>query len=214
MSEAHSRRELRRRLPRLVLGLLICGLGLSLMIAGDLGLGPWDVLHQGLSQRTGVPIGMVTILVGGLVMLLWLPLRERPGLGTVLNVLVIGVVIDVTLLWLRTPDSLALRAVMMASGPVLFGIGSGFYIGAGLGPGPRDGVMTGLARRGLPIAGVRTGLEISVLLLGWLLGGGVGVGTLVFAFGVGPVVHWSLPRLRVTDTPLPAAAVDGELSGR
>lgn len=126
MSEAHSRRELRRRLPRLVLGLLICGLGLSLMIAGDLGLGPWDVLHQGLSQRTGVPIGMVTILVGGLVMLLWLPLRERPGLGTVLNVLVIGVVIDVTLLWLRTPDSLALRAVMMASGPVLFGIGSGF----------------------------------------------------------------------------------------
>jgi uncharacterized membrane protein YczE len=148
MRENHTTAELRRRLPRLLLGLVLCGLGIALMVAGDLGLGPWDVLHQGISQRTGIPIGMVSIGVGALVMLLWLPLRERPGLGTVCNVVLIGVVIDVTLLWLHTPESMLLRGVMMLSGPVFFGIGSGFYIGAGLGPGPRDGVMTGLARRG------------------------------------------------------------------
>jgi uncharacterized membrane protein YczE len=201
MRENHTTAELRRRLPRLLLGLVLCGLGIALMVAGDLGLGPWDVLHQGISQRTGIPIGMVSIGVGALVMLLWLPLRERPGLGTVCNVVLIGVVIDVTLLWLHTPESMLLRGVMMLSGPVFFGIGSGFYIGAGLGPGPRDGVMTGLARRGLPVGVVRTAIELSVLGFGWLLGGTAGAGTLVFAFGVGPVVHWALPRLATAELP-------------
>jgi uncharacterized membrane protein YczE len=201
MRANHSWSELRHRLPRLLVGLVLCGVGIALMVAGDLGLGPWDVLHQGLSTRTGIPIGTVVILVGVVVLAAWLPLRERPGLGTVLNVVVVGVVIDLTLLWLTTPSSVALRAAMMVSGPVLFGLGSGFYIGAGLGPGPRDGIMTGLARRGWPVGAVRAGLELSVLVLGWLLGGTVGLGTIWFAVAIGPVVHVVLPRLAVTDAP-------------
>ena len=206
MTPNHSRTELRRRLPRLLLGLVLCGLGIASMVAGDLGLGPWDVLHQGVSLLTGIPIGTVNILVGLVVLAAWLPLRERPGLGTVLNVLVIGVVIDLTLLVLVTPDSLALRTAMMLAGPLLFGIGSGFYIGAGLGPGPRDGLMTGLARRtGWQVGSVRAGLELSVLLAGWVLGGTVGVGTVVFALGIGPVVQLSLRRWALVDAPMPVA---------
>jgi uncharacterized membrane protein YczE len=216
MRHRHTAAELRRRLPRLLLGLVLCGVGIALMVEGDLGLGPWDVLHQGIAERTGIPIGVATIAVGAAVMVLWLPLRERPGLGTVLNVLLIGVVLDLSLLALETPDHLALRAAMMLSGPVLFGLGTGLYIGAGLGPGPRDGVMTGLARRGLPIGGARTGIEVSVLAIGWLLGGTAGAGTLVFAFGVGPVVHWALPRLTIADLPPAEEALleDGGLTGR
>ena len=202
----HARAEVRRRLPRLLLGLVLCGLGIAVMVAADLGLGPWDVLHQGLSNLTRIPIGTVGILVGLVVLAAWLPLRERPGLGTVLNVLVIGIVIDVTLLFLDTPSQAWLRWVLMASGPVLFGVGSGFYIGAGLGSGPRDGIMTGLARRGLPVGVVRAGLELTVLAAGWLLGGTVGVGTVVFALTIGPIVHLALPRLSMPqgpDTPPP-----------
>jgi uncharacterized membrane protein YczE len=200
MTPNHSRDQLERRLPRLLLGLVLCGLGIASMVAADLGLGPWDVLHQGLSLRTGIPIGTVNILVGLVVLTVWLPLRERPGLGTLLNVIVIGVVIDLTLLVLPTPDGLLLRAAMMAAGPLLFGIGSGFYIGAGLGPGPRDGLMTGLARlRGWPVGAVRAGLEITVLVGGWLLGGSVGAGTVVFALGIGPVVQVSLRRWGLVD---------------
>jgi uncharacterized membrane protein YczE len=212
----HTATELRRRLPRLLLGLLLCGFGIALMVEGDLGLGPWDVLHQGIATLVGIPIGTVTIAVGALVMLLWLPLRERPGLGTVLNVLLIGIVLDLTLLWLETPESIVLRAMMMLSGPVVFAVGTGFYIGAGLGPGPRDGVMTGLARRGWPIAGVRTAIELTALAGGWALGGTVGVGTVVFAFGVGPVVHWTLPRLTVAEVPAAEEALvdDGLVTGR
>lgn len=206
----HTRAELRRRVPRLVFGLVLCGVGIASMVAGDLGLGPWDVLHQGISELTGVPIGTVSIGVGALVMLLWLPLRERPGLGTATNVVLIGVVIDLTLLWLETPESLALRVLMMVAGPVLFGIGSGFYIGAGLGPGTRDGVMTGLAARGMPVAGARTVIELSALGAGWVLGGTAGLGTLVFAFGVGPVVHWTLPRFATTVRPVEVTLLEGE----
>jgi len=195
----HRPQELRRRLPRLLLGLALCGIGIASMVAADLGLGPWDVLHQGLSRLTGIPIGMVGILVGVVVLGLWWPLRERPGIGTVLNVVVIGVVIDVVLLVLTTPASLWVRTAMMLLGPVLFAVGSGCYIGAGLGPGPRDGVMTGLARRGLPVGAARALIELSVLLGGWLLGGTVGAGTLVFAFGIGPMVHVVLPRLSLAD---------------
>jgi uncharacterized membrane protein YczE len=216
MRSHHTAVELRRRLPRLLLGLVLCGFGIALMVAGDLGLGPWDVLHQGLSNRTGLPIGTVTIVVGALVMLLWLPLRERPGLGTVLNVLLIGIVLDLTLLVLDTPERLVLRAAMMLTGPLIFGIGTALYIGAGLGPGPRDGVMTGFARRGLPIAAVCTAIELTALGGGWLLGGTAGFGTIVFAFGVGPVVHWTLPRLTVAELPPEAEALvdDGLVTGR
>jgi uncharacterized membrane protein YczE len=202
MSPNHSRSELAHRLPRLLLGLVLCGLGIASMVAADLGLGPWDVLHQGISRRTSIPIGTVNILVGMVVLCGWLPLRERPGAGTVLNVIVIGVVIDLTLLVLPTPDSLALRGVMMLAGPVLFGVGSGFYIGAGLGPGPRDGLMTGISRRsGWPVGPVRAGLEVSVLIAGWLLGGTAGIGTVVFALGIGPMVQLSLHRWAVPDAP-------------
>lgn len=189
--------DLRVRLPRLLVGLVLCGFGIAGMVQSNLGLGPWDVLHQGLSERSGIPIGTVGILVGFVVLGIWIPLRERLGLGTVLNVILIGVVIDVTLLFLPEPDTLLVRSLFVASGPVLFGVGSGFYIGAGLGAGPRDGVMTALARRGLPVGAVRAAIEISVLVLGWLLGGTVGVGTVLFATTIGPLVHVLLPRLAV-----------------
>lgn len=184
-----------QRVRRLLLGLVLCGLGIATMVAADLGLGPWDVLHQGLSRLTGIPIGTVGIIVGVLVLAGWLPLRERLGLGTIANVVVIGVTIDLTLLVLATPDSLLLRIVLLCLGPVLFAIGSGYYIGAGLGPGPRDGLMTGLARRGLPVGGVRTAIELSALGIGMVLGGTAGFGTVLFAVTIGPMVHVMLPRL-------------------
>ena len=202
--------EVRRRLPRLLFGLVLCGLGIASMVAAELGLGPWDVLHQGISRLTGIPIGTVGILVGIVVLLGWLPLRERMGLGTILNVIVIGIVIDVTLLWLDTPGALWGRITLLAVGPPLFAIGSGFYIGAGLGPGPRDGLMTGLAKRGMPVGAVRTGIELTVLALGWVLGGTVGVGTLYFALGIGPMVHWALPPLTIPD----AVPSDASVSAR
>jgi uncharacterized membrane protein YczE len=195
---APRRRNLARRLPRLLFGLVLCGWGIAAMVAADLGLGPWDVLHQGIARLTGVPIGTVSVAVGALVLLAWVPLRERPGIGTVCNVVVIGVVIDATLLVLDTPDPLAARVALLAAGPVLFGVGSGFYLGVGLGPGPRDGLMTGLARRGWSVRIARTGIEVGALGLGWLLGGTAGAGTILFAVTIGPIVQWSLHHLAVT----------------
>lgn len=189
------RHELRRRLPRLLLGLVICGSGLAFQIQGNLGLGPWEVLHQGISDRTGIPIGTVSILVGIVVLLGWIPLRERPGIGTLCNIVVIGATTDLWLTFLPEPDVLWLQVVFMAMGPIGFGIGSGFYIGAGLGPGPRDGLMTGIAARGHSVRVVRTGIELGALALGWVLGGTVGLGTVVFALAIGPIVHVTLPWL-------------------
>ncbi|HEY3141267.1 MAG TPA: hypothetical protein VGJ86_09060 [Acidimicrobiales bacterium] len=205
--------EPRVRLPRLILGLVLCGVGIAFSVIGDLGLAPWSVLDQGISEHTGIPIGTVSILVGAVVLCLWLPLREKPGLGTILNILIIGVTIDAVLLFIDTPDSMVLRAAYMVAGVFLFGPGSGFYIGAGLGPGPRDGLMTGLARRGVgSIRVVRTGLEITVLIAGWLLGGGVGIGTVLFAFTIGPNVQFFLSRLAVDQPvevePSPGLAAD------
>jgi uncharacterized membrane protein YczE len=190
------RSELRRRLPQLLVGLLFYGWGLALMVASGRGLGPWDVFHQGVSFHTPIPIGTVGIITGLVVLLLWIPLRERFGLGTALNVVLIGVVIDVTLIWLDTPEPPVLQWVYVVGGVVVVGLATSFYIGAGLGPGPRDGLMTGLARRGWPIGLVRTGIEVAVLSLGWLLGGTIGIGTLLFAFGIGPIVQITLPRFR------------------
>lgn len=165
-----------------------------MLVLSDLGLAPWGVFHQGISVRTGIPIGTVGIITGLLVLLAWIPLRERFGIGTVSNVITVGLVIDVTL-WLA-PDEVTvtwLRWVLLIGGISFVALGSGFYIGAGLGPGPRDGVMTGLARRGVPIGLARGLIEITVLIIGWVLGGTVGIGTVVFAFGVGPLVGWLLP---------------------
>lgn len=194
--------EPRVRVSRLVAGLVLCGLGIAFMVAADLGLAPWSVLDQGISDRTGIPIGTVSIIVGALVLTAWLPLRERPGLGTVLNVLLIGATIDAALLVLDTPDGLPARLAYLAIGVFLWGPGSGLYIGAGLGPGPRDGLMTGLAARGVgSIRLVRTGIEIAALAGGWLLGGSVGLGTLAFALAIGPLVQAFLPRLTVDARP-------------
>jgi len=188
--------EPRERVPRLVAGLVLCGLGIAFMVAADLGLAPWSVLDQGISEHTGIPIGTVSIIVGALVLAAWIPLRERPGLGTVLNVLLIGTTIDLALLVLDTPASLAGRLGYLAMGVFLWGPGTGLYIGAGLGPGPRDGLMTGLAARGVgSIRLVRTGIELTALAVGMALGGSVGLGTLAFAFTIGPNVQLFLPRL-------------------
>lgn len=192
-----ARAELARRLPRLGAGLTFCGLGLASMVRADLGLGPWEVLHQGLAQRVGLPIGTVGILVGFVVLLGWLPLRQRLGIGTISNVIWIGLVIDGTLAVLPSVDDVALRIALLVVGVVLVGVGSGLYIGAGLGPGPRDGLMTGVAARGYSLRLVRTAIEVSALAAGWLLGGSVGVGTVLFAFAIGPLVQLFLPRLTI-----------------
>lgn len=189
------------RLIRCLLGLVLLGFGLGLTVAADLGLSPWDVLHQGLSKRFDITIGQASIGVGVIVLLGWIPLHERPGIGTVLNVFVIGLVTDLTLVFVDTPDAMWLRITYMVLGAAAWGPGSGLYIGVGLGPGPRDGLMTGLARRGLRVGWVRAGIEVSALVIGWLLGGSVGIGTVFFALVVGPEVGWWLPRLTV---PLPA----------
>ena len=190
--------ELNRRLPRLDAGLVLFGVGVSMQVVSGLGLSPWEVLHQGISQRTGIPLGAVGILTGIVVLILWIPLKERFGIGTLVNVVLIWVVIDVSL-WIA-PESvsgLGLRSTLMVGGVLIVGIGTGLYIGAGLGPGPRDGLMTGLARLGINIGLARFGIEFTVLVLGWLLGGTAGVGTALFAFGMGPLVAIFLPRLTI-----------------
>ena len=203
--------ETRRRLPRLVFGLVLCGVGLSLLVRAELGLDPWDVLHQGVSDRTGIPIGTVSILTGAVVLLAWIPLRERIGLGTMLNVLLIGLTIDATLAVLDAPDALVVRVLFLLGGTLAFAVGSGFYIGAGLGPGPRDGLMTSIHKRGHSIRVVRTSIEVVVLVSGWLLGGTVGVGTVVFALSIGPLVHVFLPRLTLDPgAPEPETAIGAE----
>lgn len=189
--------ELRLRLPRLLPGLVICGVGLALMVLADLGLGPWEALHQGLSERTGVPIGTVGILVGFVVLAGWVPLRQRLGVGTLCNVVLIGLVIDAALAVAPQPEGLAARTACLVGGIAGMAVGSGLYIGAGLGPGPRDGLMTGLAARGHSVRRARTVVEVTALAVGWALGGTVGVGTLAFAFAIGPLVQASLSRLSV-----------------
>ncbi len=183
-----------RRLAQLVVGLWFFGISLAMVIRSGLGNAPWDVLHQGLANHLPITIGQAVILMSLLVLLVWIPLREIPGVGTLLNAVVVGYSIDVSLGWLSTPRDLWLRVVLLLVGIVLNGLATGLYIGARLGSGPRDGLMTGLHRRtALPIGLVRWGLEITVVVLGWLLGGVVGVGTLVFAFAIGPLVQVFLP---------------------
>ena len=182
-----------RRLVQLYLGLVLYGFSASLLVLSGLGLNPWDVFHQGLARHSGLAIGTWSILVGLVVLLLWIPLRQRPGIGTVSNVVFIGGTMDVVLSQLSPPHALPLRIVCLVAGVVLNGVATGAYIGAGLGPGPRDGLMTGLAARGHSIRVVRTALEVTVLITGWLLGATVGVGTLLYAVSIGPLAHMFVP---------------------
>jgi uncharacterized membrane protein YczE len=186
-----------RRLVNLHLGLILFGVSVALMVRAGLGLASWDVLHQGIAERTGLPIGWIVNGVGVLVLLLWIPLRQRPGIGTVANVIVVGLAADAALAVLPQPDHLGVRAALLGAGIVLNGIATGLYVGAGLGPGPRDGLMTGLAGRGHSIRLVRTAIELTVLAIGWLLGGTVGAGTVLFAVAIGPLVHYFIPRLAI-----------------
>jgi uncharacterized membrane protein YczE len=203
--------RLGRRLVNLYAGLVLFGASMALMLASGLGLGPWDVLHQGLAERTGLPIGWVVIGVGALVLLLWVPLRQRPGLGTVSNVVVVGLAVDAALAVLPQPRQLLARLAFLVGGVVANGAATGLYIGAGLGPGPRDGLMTGLAGRGHSIRLVRTMIELSVLVVGWVLGGTVGVGTVLYAVSIGPLAQYFIPRLTV---PLGQPIGAGSASGR
>ncbi len=182
-----------KRWTMLLIGLICFGTGVALMVRSNLGLGPWEVLHQGIARQTGIAIGTVSILIGVPIMLAWLPLGQRPGWGTCVNIVLIGLVTNQVLAILPLATNLAVEALLLGTGILLIGIGTGLYLGAEMGAGPRDGLMLGLARRtGWSIRHVRTLIEISVLLLGWLMGGTVGIGTLAFAFGIGPVVQAAL----------------------
>ncbi len=202
-----SGKNLRRRMIQLNIGLVLFGLGIALMLQSELGLPPWDVLHQGLTEQFGLTVGIWSIIISFVVLLLWLPLRERYGIGTILNAIIIGVVIDLSVLVIPRPPNIWLDSVMLAAGIVLIGLASGMYIGANLGPGPRDGLMTAIARRGPSIRVTRWGLEIVVLITGFLMGGTFGVGTIAFAALIGPIVQFFLPRWSV-DTGRPEDAWD------
>jgi uncharacterized membrane protein YczE len=186
-----------RRFGQLLAGLVGFGISLALMVRAELGLGPWDVLHQGVAERTDLEIGTVVIAMSALVLVLWIPLRQRPGLGTLANVVVVGVAVNATLALLPAPDHLAARLGLLVAGVVGNGAATGMYIGAGLGPGPRDGLMTGLAQRGLSIRLARTLIELSVLAIGWGLGGLVGIGTVAYAISIGPLAHYFIPKLTI-----------------
>jgi uncharacterized membrane protein YczE len=186
-----------RRLAQLLAGLVLFGVSSSMLLLSRLGLDPWDVLHQGLSRQIGLGVGTWAIIAGIAVLALWIPLHQRPGIGTVLNVVLVGSVIDLILATVPSPHALAARISLLVGGVLLNGIATGAYIGAGLGPGPRDGLMTGLAARGHPIRVVRTGIELTVLAAGWALGGTVGIGTVVYALSIGPLAHVFIPLLTI-----------------
>ena len=197
--------RVRLRLAQLIVGLILFGIGLALMLQSGLGVPPWDVLHQGLAHQFGLTIGVWSIIISATVLLLWLPLQERYGLGTLLNAVIIGVVIDLASLVIPEATTDMVAWVMLVVGVVLIGAASGLYIGANLGPGPRDGLMTAIARRGPSIRLTRVLLEITVLTIGWMMGGTFGIGTIVFAIAIGPLVQFFLPRFSI-HTGLPANA--------
>lgn len=191
-------RRLPRRLVQLYAGLVLYGITLGLLVRSELGVTPWDVLHQGLSRQLGVSIGTVVVALSLLLLLLWIPLRERPGIGTISNAVVVGIVLDATLAVLPPVEAMPLRVLLVLAGVLLNAVATAAYIGVHLGPGPRDGLMTGLVRRtGGSVRLVRTSIEATVVLLGWLLGGTVGLGTVLYALAIGPLVQVLLPRLSV-----------------
>jgi len=197
-----------RRVAQLIVGLFLYGMGIALMVRASVGVAPWDVLTLGIEKQTGLGFGLITFIVSLFVMLLWIPIRQKPGIGTVLNVLLVGPFAQVGL-WIIPPiDGLLWEILVFASGLLILAVATGLYIGARFGPGPRDGLMTGIhARWGWRIWIVRTSIEVVVLSIGWVLGGDVGFGTLAFALLIGPLVNITIPRLRV---PLATAPKDPE----
>jgi len=189
---------LTRRVTQLLVGLFAYGFAIGMMVQAGIGVGPWDVLSQGVALRTGIPFGWVTNLIGGLVLLLWIPIRQKPGLGTLLNVLLVGTSAQVGLTVVPAQHDWWSQALLFAGGLALLALATGLYIGANFGPGPRDGLMTGIHRRfGWRIWIVRTGIELTVLAIGWLLGGTVGIGTVAFAVLIGPMVTVTLPLFAI-----------------
>ncbi|WNI33143.1 hypothetical protein [Streptomyces sp. ITFR-6] len=201
------RTHLTRRLIQLYAGLALYGASSALLVVAGLGLEPWGVLHQGLAERTGITIGVVSIIIGAIVLLLWIPLRQRPGLGTVSNVFAVGIAMDGTLALVPDVHGLAARAGVMVAGIVLNGVATGLYIAARFGPGPRDGLMTGLHRRtGRSIRLVRTAIEAAVVATGFLLGGSLGIGTVLYALAIGPLAQFFLRFFAIPDNGRPTAA--------
>lgn len=200
-----------RRIIQLLGGLFLYGVAIAMMVRAEIGISPWDVLTQGVALKTGLSFGLLTILIGIVVLLAWIPLRQKPGIGTLLNVLLIGPAAEFGLWLIPTPEPLWARVLLFAGGLVLLAIATGFYIGARFGAGPRDGLMTGFnSRFGWPIWLVRTIIEGSVLVIGWLLGGNVGLGTVAFALLIGPLVGKTIPLLRVPERAKPEAEPEPE----
>lgn len=186
-----------RRFTQLVVGLVLYGITAAMMVLAGLGLDPWDVLHQGLARTFGLAIGTWAIIVSVCVLAAWWPLRQRPGVGTAANAVAVGLVMDVVLALVNPPHGIAARLAILVAAVVGNGVATGLYIGAGLGPGPRDGLSTGIAGRGRSMRVVRTSVEATVLVVGFLLGGTVGVGTVLYAMAIGPITHQTIPALRV-----------------
>ena len=190
------------KLARCITGLAFFGFGITLFLRANLGLAPWDIFHKGLSKKLDISIGLVIVGVGLLLLLLWIPLRQRPGVGTILNALEIGFVVNLTKPLVGEPDQLVMRTLMVIAGVLVIALGSALYIGAGLGSGPRDGLMLGLSKRSIAgrqisIRLARTVIELTVMVAGLFLGGSIGVGTLIFMFGIGPLVQQILPRFEM-----------------
>ncbi len=205
--------RLGRRFPQLLVGLTLYGASIAMMVQSSLGLAPWDVLHSGLTGWVPLSIGQVLVVVSFLVLLLWIPLRERPGLGTLLNAVQVGLVADLTIYLLPEPDAWVLRGALLVAGVLINGLATALYIGAQFGRGPRDGLMTGLARRtGWSLRLVRTGLEVSVVMIGVALGGVLGLGTVVYALAIGPLAQAMLPWCTVELTPSVTMGAPGRVS--
>ncbi|MBF4568136.1 hypothetical protein ITJ57_05065 [Plantibacter sp. VKM Ac-2880] len=203
-----------RRVLQLLIGLFLYGIAIAMIVRGAVGVAPWDVLTQGLNLRTGLTFGLITIIVGGVVLLAWIPLKQRPGVGTVLNVLLVGPSADIGLALIPADLDLWARILLFAGGLLLLGVASGLYIGGNFGPGPRDGLMTGIHRvTGWPIWVGRTGVEVVVLGVGWLLGGNVGIGTVLFAVLIGPICGYTIPLFRIAPSTARPAAGEATLEG-
>jgi uncharacterized membrane protein YczE len=188
-----------RRLLQLYIGLVLYGVSTAMFVRADLGADPWNVFHLGVAKAFSLNIGMVMILVGALVLLLWIPLRQRPGLGTISNVIVLGLAADAALALMPPLEPLVARSVLLLFAVVVNAIATGMYIGAGFGSGPRDGLMTGInARTGWSVRSVRTAIEVTVLFVGWMMGGTLGVGTVLYALAIGPLIQLCLPWFRIT----------------